>query len=91
LASVDDLNMFAEMAAVRALAPHVPASRILQSATLDGAVALGFGAELGSIAAGKRAELLAVSIPPDVPDVEEYLLSGIAQDRIHWLTPTAKR
>jgi cytosine/adenosine deaminase-related metal-dependent hydrolase len=89
LASVEDLNVFAEMAAVRALAPDVPASRILRSATLDGAVALGFGAELGSIAPGKRAELLAVTIPPaliDSEDVEEYLVGGVRPDQIRWLT-----
>ena len=89
LASVDDLSVFAEMAAVRALAPDVPAARILESATLHGAAALGFGAELGSIAPGKRAELIAVSIPADVEDVEEYLLSGIARDRIRWLHANA--
>ena len=85
LASVDDLNMFNEMAAVRALAPDVGASRILRSATLDGAVALGFGEDLGSLEPGKRAELLGVAVPPDVVDVEEYLLGGIDPRRIRWL------
>jgi cytosine/adenosine deaminase-related metal-dependent hydrolase len=85
LASVEDLNLFAELAAVRALAPGVRASRILRSATLDGAEALGFGAELGSLAPGKRAELIAVRIPPDVEDVEEYLLSGITAADVRWL------
>ena len=42
LASVEDLNLFAEMAEVRRLAPAVPAARILESATLAGAEALGF-------------------------------------------------
>ena len=36
LASVDDLNLFAELAEVRRLAPGVPAARILESATLAG-------------------------------------------------------
>jgi cytosine/adenosine deaminase-related metal-dependent hydrolase len=89
LASVEDLNVFAEMAAVRALAPTVPAARILQSATLDGAAALGFGSELGSIEPGKRAALLAVTIPQDVPphaeDVEEYLVGGVGAHQIAWL------
>lgn len=89
LASVDDLSVFAEMAALRALAPDVPASRILRSATLDGAAALGFGAELGAIAAGRCAELIAVAVPADVPDVEEYLVGGITPDRIQWLTAGA--
>ena len=86
LASVEDLNLFAEMAAVRALAPAVPASRILASATRDGAAALGFGAELGTIEPGKRADLIAVRTPPGLTDVEEYLLGGIEPDRIRWLS-----
>jgi cytosine/adenosine deaminase-related metal-dependent hydrolase len=85
LASVEDLNLFAELAAVRALAPAVAASRILRSATLNGAEALGFGSHLGSIEPGKRAELIAVRIPPGVEDVEEYLLSGITAADVRWL------
>lgn len=85
LASVADLNMFAELAALRALAPGVPASSLLRAATLAGAEALGFGSELGSIEPGKRAQLLAVRLPPGVPDVEQYLVSGIDPADIHWL------
>jgi cytosine/adenosine deaminase-related metal-dependent hydrolase len=85
LASVDDLNLFHEMAEVRRLAPSVPASRILRSATLDGAEALGFAADLGSIAPGKRAQLLAVGLPPGCANVEEYLLAGIEPDAVRWL------
>ncbi len=87
LASVDDLNMFAELHAVRELAPSVPARAILQSGTMLGAAALGFGDELGTLERGKRAELLAVRIPAGVEDVEEYLLSGIEPDDIGWLDP----
>jgi cytosine/adenosine deaminase-related metal-dependent hydrolase len=85
LASVEDLNLFAEAAAVRRLAAAVPARRILHSATLAGAEALGFASELGSIDAGKRAQLIAVQLPADVRDVEEYLLSGIAPAAVRWL------
>jgi aminodeoxyfutalosine deaminase len=85
LASVDDLNLFAEMAEIRRLAPSVPAARILESATLSGATALGFAPELGSIAPGKRAQLLAVRLPADVPDVEEYLLGGVEPADVRWL------
>jgi len=87
LASVEDLNLFAEMAAVRRLAPSVPARRILASATLAGAEALGFAPELGSIEPGKRAQLMAVTVPAGVADVEEYLLTGIEPAAVRWLDP----
>jgi cytosine/adenosine deaminase-related metal-dependent hydrolase len=85
LASVDDLNMFSELAAMRAAAPTVPASRLLESATRAGADALGFGGELGSIEPGKRAELIAVRVPEAIEDVEEYLVGGIRPADISWL------
>lgn len=85
LASVQDLNMFTELAAARRLAPRVPATRLLESATLEGAHALGFGAEMGSLEPGKRASLIAVRLPADVGDVEEYLVSGIQSAAITWV------
>ena len=85
LASVPDLNMFAELAEARRAAPKVPARRLLESATRAGAEALGFGTELGTIEPGKRAALLAVDVPAGVKDVEEYLVSGIGSEAIHWL------
>ena len=85
LASVHDLNLFGELAEVRRLAPGVPAARLLESATLAGAQALGFAGELGSIAPGKRAQLLAVRLPADVQDVEEYLVGGIDPIDLRWL------
>jgi aminodeoxyfutalosine deaminase len=82
LASVGDLNLFAELAAMRRLAPGVPASRILESATLNGARALGLDDELGSLAVGKQAKMISVRLPDGVGDVEEFLVSGITPDRI---------
>jgi cytosine/adenosine deaminase-related metal-dependent hydrolase len=86
LASVEDLNLFAELAYLRQLAPGVAASRLLQSATLAGAQALGFAGEFGTIEPGKRAELIAVTVPRGVEDVEEYLVGGIEPHAIKWLT-----
>jgi 5-methylthioadenosine/S-adenosylhomocysteine deaminase len=85
LASVEDLNLFAELAEVRRVAPRVPATRLLASATLAGAQALGFDAELGSIDPGKRAQLLAVRVPAGVADVEEYLVNGVDPSDVRWL------
>jgi cytosine/adenosine deaminase-related metal-dependent hydrolase len=85
LASVEDLNLFNEIAAVRQLAPSVAPSRLLRSATIDGAEALGFGRDFGSIESGKLAALIGVRVPADVMDVEEYLVGGIASEQVQWL------
>ena len=87
LASVETLNLFDELVKMRALAPMIPASKLLESATRSGAEALGFGAELGTLASGKRAELIAVRLPPAAEgvDVEEYLVSGVQPSDVRWL------
>jgi cytosine/adenosine deaminase-related metal-dependent hydrolase len=85
LASAPDLSVFAELATMRALAPSVPAAALLESATRSGAQALGFEADYGTIERGRRARLLAVSLPDDLDDVEEYLVSGIDPAQIRWI------
>jgi len=85
LASTADLNMFGELAAMRAIAPTVPARMLLESATLQGARALGFDAEFGSIHPGKLARVIAVEVPAGTDDVEEYLVSGIRPAQIRWV------
>jgi cytosine/adenosine deaminase-related metal-dependent hydrolase len=85
LASTPDLNVFAELAAMRALAPAVPARALLDSATRQGARALGFDGEYGTLAPGLRARMIAVTVPSDVDDVEEYLVGGIAPDQVAWV------
>jgi cytosine/adenosine deaminase-related metal-dependent hydrolase len=87
LASAPDLNIFAEVATMRALAPHVPAAALLESATRHGAHALGFDADYGTIEAGRVARLLLVDTPPATADVEEYLVSGIQPEQLRWLEP----
>jgi aminodeoxyfutalosine deaminase len=84
LASAPDLNMFAELAAARAVSA-APARKLLESATRGGAMALGLGDRFGTIEPGKRADLIAVRIPANVPDVEEYLVSGIQPSDVRWL------
>jgi cytosine/adenosine deaminase-related metal-dependent hydrolase len=88
LASAPDLNLFAELAALREIAPEIPAARLLESATRSGACALGFGADLGTIEKGKRAALVAVELPASVADVEEYLVQGVTSDRVRWVHET---
>jgi cytosine/adenosine deaminase-related metal-dependent hydrolase len=85
LASAPDLNLFAELATIRALAPSVPAATLLDSATRQGSRALGFDADFGTIEAGKLARLLAVTVPAGTDDVEEYLVGGITPEQIRWI------
>ncbi len=91
LASVADLNLFSELARMRRAAPSVRARQLLQSATAVGADVLGLEADHGTIQPGRRADLIAVTLPPhvrDAEDVEEYLLTGIAPDQVSWIDAT---
>jgi cytosine/adenosine deaminase-related metal-dependent hydrolase len=85
LASSPDLNVFAELAEMHRQAPAVPAARLLDSATRQGARALGFGHEFGTIEPGKRGRLLAVALPPRTDDVERYLVGGIEPEQLRWI------
>ena len=80
LASVGSLDMFDEIAAARRVST-VSDATLLESATRGGAVALGLDGSYGRIAPGLRGPLLAVAVPPDVADVQEYLVSGEHQER----------
>lgn len=88
LASVDDLNLFEELKTMRWLAPSLHPRHLLESATRNGAEALGLGDQLGTIEVGKRAALISVDVPQSVNDVEEYLVSGVPERRIRWVTPS---
>jgi len=77
--------VFAEMAEVRRLAPGVPARAIIDSGTRAGAAALGFAGQLGELTPGARATLLGVDVPTGIPDVEEYLVSGVDPSSLRWL------
>jgi cytosine/adenosine deaminase-related metal-dependent hydrolase len=85
LASVASLNLFDELAEMRRIAPDVTAASLLESATRVGAEALGFGRSHGTIAPGKVAALVVVDVPPDVRDVEEYLVGGVSPSHIRRL------
>jgi cytosine/adenosine deaminase-related metal-dependent hydrolase len=85
LASVPDLNLFSELEEMRRLAPALPARAILESATINGARALGFDADFGTIDSGKRDALITVQIDGYVPSIEEHLVSGIDVTQIGWV------
>ena len=85
LASVEDLNLFAELAVLRAIAPTVPASRLLHAATRGGAEALGC-TSLGYLAPGATSRVVVRVPPAGVQDVEEWLVSGAADTSdLRWL------
>ena len=68
-ASNNDLNMFGEMRTAALLAKAVandaralPAEQVLRMATINGAKALGLDNEIGSLEAGKAADIIAVNL-----------------------------
>jgi cytosine/adenosine deaminase-related metal-dependent hydrolase len=69
--SNDDLSVWAEMRAVRRLAPEIPAAAVLAMATVTGARALGLRDEAGAIAAGRRWRGIAVET--DARDADDLL------------------
>ena len=82
LASSPSLSLFDELAEMRRIAPDVSAAKMLESATRVGAEALGFGADFGTLAVGKRARFTVVDVPAGERDVEEYLVSGVPAGRV---------
>ncbi len=73
LASAPDLDLFAEMAALRRDHPELSPAAVLRMATLNGARALGLGDRLGTIEAGKLAELIVVPLPEQVDNPLELI------------------
>jgi cytosine/adenosine deaminase-related metal-dependent hydrolase len=76
LASAPDLDLFAEMAALREDHPGLAPATVLRMATLGGAEALGLAHRLGSIAPGKLARLAVVPLADDADDPLETVCSG---------------
>jgi hypothetical protein len=70
---------------MRRLAPHVPASQLIESATKTARVRWDSTRIYGTLEPGKQARILGVRVPDAVSDVEEYLLSGIGSDQLLWV------
>jgi cytosine/adenosine deaminase-related metal-dependent hydrolase len=88
LASNSDLNLFSELALLHGLAPAVPPARLLASATREGALALGLD-DMGLLAPGALARIIAIDLPIEVRNVEEYLVEGIEPTQIAWVPPAS--
>jgi cytosine/adenosine deaminase-related metal-dependent hydrolase len=89
LASAPSLSLFDELAVAAADYELEPAL-LLAAATRGGARALGFGAEWGELAPGRRARTILVAPPPGVPlgdDPYAVLLDRPGPDRIRWVSP----
>jgi cytosine/adenosine deaminase-related metal-dependent hydrolase len=73
-ASNPDLDLLAEVRYAAQRFPHVDPAAWLRMATLEGAIALGLGAEIGSLTPGKRADVIAV--PCTAADPCEAIIAG---------------
>lgn len=78
LSSNPDLDILAEARFLRALYPDFPGAALLRMLTLSGAEALGWGAETGSVAPGKSADLVVLPLPDqDCPDPHDLVFSSL--------------
>jgi cytosine/adenosine deaminase-related metal-dependent hydrolase len=74
LASNPDLDLLGEARFLHRNCPDFPADAVLRMATLNGAEALGWSAETGSLTPGKSADLVAVPLPNEEADDPHTLL-----------------
>ncbi len=72
VASNHDLNILHELRFAREFYPDVSDVELIKMATINGAVALGFGDSCGSIEKGKDADLIYFVIPKDLKKNEIY-------------------
>ncbi len=80
-ASNHDLNLLTEMQILSIGYPAVDSQQVLRMGTLNGAEALGRDADVGSITAGKLANLVTIPIPDDTLATRNNILSAILQAR----------
>jgi 5-methylthioadenosine/S-adenosylhomocysteine deaminase len=87
--SVAPPDLLAESRAARTLAGWT-ASETVRALTLGGAEALALDGEIGSLAVGKRADLVAIAIPIDAPEPEEAVIASTRDDVVGtWLNGRA--
>lgn len=83
LASNSSLSLFAEMRELRETYPDLPAERILQMATVNGARALHQETALGRIVPGFQADLIALPLVKPGDDVFSEIISWEA--KVPWM------
>ena len=86
LASNDDLSILREMAAIKKIAPSIPPGEIVKMGTINGAVALDMGEQLGSIEKGKEGLLITIPVSSSSPGklYEEIVCEGYHK-KIQWI------
>jgi cytosine/adenosine deaminase-related metal-dependent hydrolase len=86
LASNDDLSVLREMAAIKGIAPSIPPAEIIKMGTINGAIALDMGEQLGSIEKGKEGLLIAIPVTSSAPGklYEEIVTEGYRK-RLQWI------
>ena len=72
-----ELNLFEEMRALAKREPSLSARKIVRMATLNGARALGMGGQVGELADGGFADLVALPFPGKVADLYESVLHHV--------------
>jgi aminodeoxyfutalosine deaminase len=84
-ASNPDLSLLAELRFAAGLYPEVSPERLVQMATINGAKALGLADRAGRLAAGKRADLVALPCDLNGDDPYDELVHGAAAPAAVWL------
>ncbi len=81
LASNKSLDMFQEMRLAQQAYPQISPEAIIQMATINGARALGLEHRLGSLAVGKRADLVVISLPEEtsLDNLPHYIVDANPQ------------
>lgn len=79
LASNPSLSVLDEIRFLRRIHPEVAVATLLEMATMSGAEALGLGSVVGSLTAGKSADITVVPLDPDGPvdPIENLLASSL--------------
>jgi cytosine/adenosine deaminase-related metal-dependent hydrolase len=84
-ASSPDLNLVDELRLLRRIAPDAPARTLWEMATIRAAQAVGMQDEVGSLTAGKRADLVTFAVDAGEPDPLGAILLGEGLPSHVWL------
>lgn len=79
------LSMLSEMRIAQAAEPRLTADALLHAATLEGARALGLENQIGSLEAGKFADLAVFELPAETTDPARSLLDQGSKATVIWI------